>query len=104
MEWMLLFLLILFCLVLKLFHEVNEEPNDLTRRMNQLVEIQQVRDQVNENFQEYQDKMKEIFDRKEKERSFLLGDLVLRWDARREDPGKHGKFDPYGLDHSKLHH
>jgi hypothetical protein len=22
-----------------------------------------------------------------------LGDLVLRWDARNEDKGKHGKFD-----------
>jgi hypothetical protein len=31
---------------------------------------------------------------REKERSFFLGDLVLRWDARREDPGKHRKFDP----------
>jgi hypothetical protein len=80
--------------ILKLFQEVNEELNDLTRRMNQLVEVQQVKDQVNENFQEYQDKMKEIFDRKAKEISFLLGDFILRWDARREDPSKHGKFDP----------
>ena len=25
---------------------------------------------------------------------FQNGDLVLRWDTRREDKGKHGKFDP----------
>jgi hypothetical protein len=24
---------------------------------------------------------------------FKLGDLVLKWDARNEDKGKHGKFD-----------
>ena len=38
--------------------------------------------------------MKSIFDRKEKEVLFQAGDLVLRWDTRREDKGKHGKFDP----------
>ena len=25
--------------------------------------------------------------------NFLPGDLVLRWDARKEDSGKNGKFD-----------
>ena len=38
--------------------------------------------------------MKYIFDRKEKEFLFQAGDLVLRWDTRREEMGKHGKFDP----------
>ena len=37
--------------------------------------------------------MKSMFDRKAKERYFKEGDLVLRWDERREDKGKHGKFD-----------
>jgi len=36
--------------------------------------------------------MKSLFDRKARERYFK-GDLVLRWDTRREDKGKHGKFD-----------
>ena len=35
--------------------------------------------------------MKNTFDRKVKEEKFLVGDLVLKWDAPRED--KHGKFD-----------
>ena len=26
-------------------------------------------------------------------RDFYLGDLVLKWDAKRENKGKHGKFD-----------
>jgi hypothetical protein len=38
--------------------------------------------------------MKALFDRKAKNRDFLPNDLVLKWDARREDSTKHGKFDP----------
>ena len=35
--------------------------------------------------------MKNTFDRKVKEEKSLVGDLVLKWDAPREE--KHGKFD-----------
>lgn len=38
--------------------------------------------------------MKCIFDINAKEIDFKARDLVLRWDTRREDNGKHGKFDP----------
>jgi hypothetical protein len=37
--------------------------------------------------------MKEIFDKRSKERRFMKIDLVLKWDARREAKGKNGKFD-----------
>jgi hypothetical protein len=37
--------------------------------------------------------MKERFDKKDKEYIFQTGDLVLKWDAYRQDKGKHGKFD-----------
>ena len=37
--------------------------------------------------------MKAIFDNKSKDKEFLLGDIVLKWESRREDVGKHGKFD-----------
>ena len=37
--------------------------------------------------------MKKIFDKNVKIDDFQLGDLVLKWDARNEDKGKHGKFD-----------
>ena len=43
--------------------------------------------------QKYQDNMKALFDHKVKYGEFLPGDLVLKWDARREDSEKHGKFD-----------
>ena len=36
--------------------------------------------------------MKSMFDRRAKERDFKEGDLVLRWDSRREGKGKHGNF------------
>ena len=35
-------------------------------------------------------KMKKTFDKKIKEGNFQINDLVLKWDARKED--KHGKF------------
>jgi hypothetical protein len=38
--------------------------------------------------------MKVFFDKKAKDKESLPGDLVLKWDARREDAGKHDKFDP----------
>ena len=37
--------------------------------------------------------MKKMFDKKFKPDNFKIGDLVLRWDARNEEKGKHGKFD-----------
>jgi hypothetical protein len=37
--------------------------------------------------------MKALFDQKTKDREFLPNDLVLKWDVRKEESGKHGKFD-----------
>ena len=37
--------------------------------------------------------MKELFDHKAKDKEFLPDDLVLKWDSRKEDSTKHGKFD-----------
>jgi hypothetical protein len=78
--------------VMKLWQDEKEEPNPLTRRINQLIEVQQHRAVVDEKLQKYQDDMKVLFDRKAKDKNFLPRDLVLRWDARKEDSGKNGKF------------
>ena len=40
----------------------------------------------------YQEKVKQVFDKRAKLDSFNLGYLVLKWDSRYEDKGKHGKF------------
>lgn len=37
--------------------------------------------------------MKSLFDQKHKDRDFILGDLVSKWDARKEDSRNHDKFD-----------
>ena len=48
---------------------------------------------MEEKAQLYKLKVKERFDRKIKDNTFLVGDMVLRWDASKEQKGKHGKFD-----------
>ena len=48
---------------------------------------------MNEHAQIFKDKMKAVFDKKAKQDIFQVGDLVLKWDARREEKSKHGKFD-----------
>ena len=40
-----------------------------------------------------QENIKKIFDRRTKANDFYLGYKVLKWVSRREDKGKHGKFD-----------
>ena len=41
----------------------------------------------------YQRKVKPNFDKKTKQDIFQEGDLLLRWDVRREDKYKHGMFE-----------
>ena len=66
------------------------------------MEIHQIREGICDKAQKYQDKVKQVFDKRAKEDCFSLGDLVLKWDARHEDKGKHEKFDelwkgPYSI-------
>jgi len=57
--------------------------------MNQL---QQTREELSSKSQIFQEKMKKVFDKGAKQDEFHINDLVLKWDARFEDKGKHGKF------------
>ena len=61
--------------------------------MHQSLELQQQREELFDRIKKFQDKMKEIFDRRTKHDDFQLGDVVLQWDAPHEEKGKHGKFD-----------
>ena len=63
----------------------------MQRRINQFIELNDLRDKAYDKVQIHQEKMKNTFDRMVKEEQFLINDLVLKWDAPRED--KHGKFD-----------
>jgi len=55
--------------------------------------LQQTREEVYQRSQVLQEKLKKIFDKRTKVEDFHIGDKVLKWDSRREDKGKHGKFD-----------
>ena len=88
--------------VMKYVQEEDSEPNPIQRRINQLTEVHQEREALCEKVQGYQDNVKQVFDKRAKMDSFKLGDMVLKWDARYEDKGKHGKFDelwkgPYSI-------
>ena len=65
----------------------------MVRRMLDLVELQQVREQVMEKSEAHQKRIKIIFDKRAKVDNFQVGDWVLKWDTVRQDKGKHGKFD-----------
>ena len=79
--------------VLKIIQETQVETNDMKRMINQTIQLQQSREEVYHKTQVTQENIKRIYDRMTKEDDFQLNDLVLKWDSRNEDKGKHGKFD-----------
>jgi hypothetical protein len=58
-----------------------------------MINVQQTREKAFHNAQLHQYKIKEAFDKCTKVDDFDLGDLVLKWDVRNEDKGKHENFD-----------
>eukprot|EP00253_Pinus_taeda_P003715 PITA_03715 len=78
---------------IKLLQEIQAKPNEIQRRVNQTIHLQQTREQVYDRAQMLQEKLKKMFDKKAKAEDFQVGSKVLRWDSRREDKGKHAKFD-----------
>eukprot|EP00253_Pinus_taeda_P016372 PITA_16372 len=78
--------------VIKLLQEIQVEPNDIQRRINQTIHLQQTREQVYGRAQVLQEKLKKMFHQRTKAEDFFMGSKVLIWDSRREDKGKHGKF------------
>jgi hypothetical protein len=79
--------------VANLLQDYEGEPNHMLRRIHQMVEVQQIREQVLDRAYNHQQKIKQAFDRKNKKKEFEQGDLVLKWDAPRQEKGKHSKFD-----------
>eukprot|EP00253_Pinus_taeda_P018507 PITA_18507 len=79
--------------VMRLLQEAGSEEDDSKRQINQMIHLQQTREEVFQNTFRLQEKIKKIYDRKIKEKKFQLEDVVLRWDAQNEENEKHGKFD-----------
>ena len=65
----------------------------MIRRINQTIHLHKTREEVYNKALQKQDSIKKIFDRRKKARNFNIGNKFLKWYSRREDKGKHGKFD-----------
>lgn len=78
--------------VMKLLQELQDEPNDIQRRINQTIHLQQTREEVYIKYQVVQERIKRAFEKRTKVEDFYLGDKILKWDSRRKDKGKNGKF------------
>eukprot|EP00253_Pinus_taeda_P029486 PITA_29486 len=78
--------------VVKLLQEDGSEEDDFQRRINQMIHLQQTREEVFQNTFRLQEKIKKIYDWKTKADKLQLEDVVLQCDGRNEDKGKHGKF------------
>jgi hypothetical protein len=50
--------------VMKLWQDANEDPNDVTRRMNQIIKVHQNRVELDDKLQKYHDNMKALFNKK----------------------------------------
>jgi hypothetical protein len=65
----------------------------MVKRILQLVEVQETREKILDKSCEHKQNIKQDFDRKVRKEYFHLGDLVLKWDAPKNDKCKNGKFD-----------
>jgi hypothetical protein len=77
---------------MKLLQYKEAKSYDMHRIICQLIEVEEIRDQVQLRSQAHQERLKEIFDKRSKERIFMIRDIILKWDARREAKGKNGEF------------
>eukprot|EP00253_Pinus_taeda_P026676 PITA_26676 len=87
------FLIQLTLPVAKFLQEEQNEEEDMAKRIIDLAEVHQIREQLVEKSATHQKRIKEAFDRWTKADNFQVGDLVLKWDALKEMKGNHGKFD-----------
>eukprot|EP00253_Pinus_taeda_P032799 PITA_32799 len=79
--------------VVKLLQEASSEEDPMQRRLNQMVHLQQTREEVFKNTSKLQEKIKNIYDRKAKVDKSQMDDVVLKWDARNEEKVNHNKFE-----------
>ena len=63
--------------VMKCMQDIEEEPNEIQRRIFHIVKLQQEREALVEKEEAYKRKVKERFEKKVKEDTFLMDDMVL---------------------------
>lgn len=71
--------------------------DDTQLRMDDILQLDETRRDASAQNAKLQAQMKYLYDRKASERKFQLEEMVLLWNTRFEDKGKHGKFDPIWL-------
>jgi hypothetical protein len=76
-----------------LLEEDLDDPEPMMERMNQLMELDEIRAEAHKKNLKMQQQSKYLFDKRTTERKFRVNDLVLQWNARKEEKGKHGKFE-----------
>ena len=79
--------------VYQLLQDSGLEQSSEQNRVNQVIELDEVRRKEVEESLKSHSKMKKNFDSTSRPKSFQIGDTVLLWDKRKEKLGKHGKFD-----------
>ena len=80
-------------LVIKMVQEIQTEEDNMVRRINQMINLQQTKEEVYNRAVKFQENIKRLFDKRTKASDLKIGDKVLKWDSRREDKGKNSKFD-----------
>ena len=71
--------------------------DDMQERLDELVGLTETRKEASIRNQRLQLQVKALYDRRTVSKKFESGDLVLMWNTRLQDKGKHGKFDPIWL-------
>ncbi|XP_059076666.1 uncharacterized protein LOC131875945 [Cryptomeria japonica] len=77
--------------------EVSEEVNFMEDRLMALAELDEFGREAQERNLQRQQMVKALHDRKACDMSFEEGEWVLKWNAKDQDKGKHGKFDALWL-------
>ena len=69
----------------------------MQERLDELVGLAETRREASLKNQKLQLQVKTLYDKRIVSKKFEFEDLVLMWNARIEEKGKHGKFDPIWL-------
>jgi hypothetical protein len=77
--------------------DFSTEQDAFQNRINQVIELDEIRRRAYDQSCKNQSKVKKAFDKSARQRDFMIGDTVLLWDKGREKTGKHGKFDSLWL-------
>jgi hypothetical protein len=88
--------------VLQFAQQFTTDEEELQGRIDQLIELDESKRHAFDQMARNQDKSKEAFGYKTRQRDFEEGDLVLMWDKMKEKPSMHTNFDSLWLGPYKI--